>query len=51
MIAVALALIGLGALLLFLFPWGGILLGLVGIALLVLTIAGWIARPTNRHRA
>jgi hypothetical protein len=51
MIAVALALIGLAVLLLFLFPWGGIVLGLVGLALLVATLAGWVVRPANRDRA
>jgi hypothetical protein len=50
MIAVALGLIALGVLLLFLFPWGGIVLGFVGLALFVLTLLGWIRRPANRGR-
>ncbi len=50
MIAVALGLIALGVLLLFLFPWGGIVLGLVGIVLFVLTLLGWVGRPSNRGR-
>jgi hypothetical protein len=50
MIAVSLALVGIGVLLLFLFPWGGIVLGIVGLVLLVLTLAGWIARPASRSR-
>ena len=50
MLGVSLALIVVGVLLLFLFPWGGILLGVVGIVLLVLTIAGVLggARPERR---
>jgi hypothetical protein len=50
MIAVSLTLIGIGVLLLFLFPWGGIVLGIVGLALFVLTLAGWVGRPANRGR-
>ena len=40
MIAAALALIVIGILFFFIFPWVGILAGLVGIALLVLFLAG-----------
>jgi hypothetical protein len=50
MIGVAIAMVAIGVLLLFLFPWGGIVLGLVGIVLLILTLAGWIGRPANRSR-
>jgi hypothetical protein len=50
MIAVAIAMVAIGVLLLFLFPWGGIVLGLVGLVLLILVIAGWIGRPANRSR-
>jgi hypothetical protein len=50
MIAVALALVALGVLLLFLFPWGGIVLGLVGLVLFILALVGWIGRPANRSR-
>jgi hypothetical protein len=50
MIAVALGLIALGVLLLFLFPWGGIVLGIVGVVLFVLTLVGWVGRPANRGR-
>jgi hypothetical protein len=48
MLAVALGLVALGVLLLFLFPWGGIVLGVVGLILLTLTLLGWIGRPANR---
>jgi NADH:ubiquinone oxidoreductase subunit 3 (subunit A) len=41
MIGAALALIVLGVILLFLFPWGGIIAGLVGLVLLVLFLAGF----------
>jgi hypothetical protein len=50
MIAVALTLVALGVLLLFLFPWGGIVIGIVGLALFALTLLGWIGRPANRSR-
>jgi len=50
MIAVSLGLVALGVLLLFLFPWGGIVLGLVGLTLFLLTLAGWIRRPASRGR-
>jgi hypothetical protein len=50
MIAVALGLIALGVLLLFLFPWGGIVLGIVGVVLFLLTLVGWVGRPANRGR-
>ena len=50
MIAVSLGLVALGVLLLFLFPWGGIVLGIVGIVLFALVLVGWIGRPANRSR-
>ena len=50
MITVSLGLIALGVLLLFLFPWGGIVLGFVGLALLLLILLGSIGRPANRGR-
>ena len=50
MIAVALGIVALGVLLLFLFPWGGIVLGLVGIGLFLLTLVGLVSRPTGRGR-
>ena len=40
MIGAALALIVLGVILLFLFPWGGIIAGIVGLVLLVLFLFG-----------
>lgn len=40
MIAAAVALIALGVLFLFIFPWGGIVAGIVGVALLVAALTG-----------
>jgi hypothetical protein len=40
MIAAAVVLIALGVLFLFLFPWGGIVAGTVGVLLLVAALAG-----------
>ena len=50
MIAVSLGFVALGVLLLFLFPWGGIVLGIVGIVLFALVLVGWMGRPANRSR-
>ena len=50
MIAVSLGLVLIGVLLLFLFPWGGIVLGLVGIVLFVLTLVGWVGGRTGARR-
>jgi hypothetical protein len=41
MIGAALALIVLGIILLFLFPWGGIVIGAVGVVLAVLFLVGF----------
>jgi hypothetical protein len=40
MIATAVVLIALGVLLLFIFPWGGIVAGIVGVFLLVAALTG-----------
>ena len=50
MIAVSLGLVLIGVLLLFLFPWGGIVLGLVGLVLFVLTLVGWVGGRTGPRR-
>jgi hypothetical protein len=49
MIGVALALVVLGILGLFVFPWGGIALVIVGLVLLALFLLG-IGRSTARHQ-
>ena len=42
--------IALGVLLMFLIPWGGIVLGFVGLVLFLLTLLGWVRRPASRGR-
>jgi NADH:ubiquinone oxidoreductase subunit 3 (subunit A) len=49
MVGAALALIVLGVIVLFLFPWGGIAIGAVGVALLLVFLVG-LARPTQPGR-
>jgi NADH:ubiquinone oxidoreductase subunit 3 (subunit A) len=49
MIGAALALIVLGVIVLFLFPWGGIVIGLAGLVLLVLFLIG-LGRRTQPGR-
>jgi hypothetical protein len=46
-IGLALVLIILGVIGLFLFPWGGIALGIVGVVLLVLYLAGFARRAAE----
>lgn len=41
MIGAALALVALGVLLLFLFPWAGVVVGAVGVLLMVLFLVGF----------
>jgi hypothetical protein len=50
MLGVALALVAIGVLLLFLLPWGGIVVGLAGVVLFGLTVASRIGRPASRSR-
>jgi NADH:ubiquinone oxidoreductase subunit 3 (subunit A) len=50
MIGAALALIVLGVIVLFLFPWGGIVIGAVGLVLLLVFLIG-LARPTQPGRS
>ena len=47
MLAVAIVLILIGILMLFLFPWGGIVLGIVGLALLVAYLVGFGKRAAE----
>jgi hypothetical protein len=51
MIAAAVALIALGVLFLFIFPWGGIVAGVVGVLLLVAALAGIGRRVAPPDRA
>jgi hypothetical protein len=47
MIGVALAAIVVGIILVFFLPWAGIPIGIVGLVLLVLFLAGWGRRSTQ----
>ena len=49
MIGAALALVVLGVILLFLFPWAGIVVGAVGVVLIVLFLVG-LGRRTETGR-
>jgi len=47
MIGAAFALVVLGIILLFLFPWGGIIVGAAGLVLLVLFLAAFLRRAAT----
>jgi hypothetical protein len=47
MIGLALALIVIGIVFLFVFPWVGVPLGIVGVILLVLYLAGFVRRTAE----
>ena len=50
MMAVAVVLIVLGVLMLFIFPWGGVVAGIVGLLLLVASLAGAGRRAARETR-
>ena len=50
MIGLALAMVVIGVIFLFVFPWVGIAVGVVGLVLACLFIAGFGRRATSEHR-
>jgi hypothetical protein len=49
MLAAAIALLIVGVVFLFLIPWVGIPVGVVGLLLLVLYVVGWTRRAAHPH--